>query len=164
MNRLIWQGQINPEGTNMSKHKKLILWGVMALVATGLVAGCSHWHQTPAEHADYITHKISKKLDLNQRQIEKLDELKSEMLTVTSEFKQRHENVHNNFISTFSLPVMDQAGLLTLVQAQTQQINDRAPRVVSAIAGFYDSLTPEQQAELREHLQKKAVHHNKHWH
>jgi Spy/CpxP family protein refolding chaperone len=56
-------------------------------------------------------------------------------------------------------PSFDRARALAMVQAKTQAVQVKGPEVVLALADFYDSLRPDQQARLREHLAKAHGHH-----
>ncbi|MFV1985451.1 MAG: hypothetical protein ACC657_18020, partial [Thiohalomonadales bacterium] len=63
------------------KNKKLILiplFFIVSLSAFSLTA-CNQ-SQSPEEKADWIVHKITKTIELNQDQVTKLEDVKNEML------------------------------------------------------------------------------------
>jgi protein CpxP len=51
-------------------------------------------------------------------------------------------------------PTFDRAGALSLLTAKTDALRQGAPVVLDALADFYDGLRPEQQAKLRELMQR----------
>ena len=147
----------------MKKRTKFIIAIITGLTLTAGLAACS-WHsKTPSEKADYMVEKITKKLDLNAEQVTELEKLKSELLTAREDFLSEKQGTHSAINELLMQPTLDQQRLLELVQGHTASMNQKAPMVISSVAGFYDSLTPEQQATIRE---KIAHHHERygHWH
>lgn len=55
-------------------------------------------------------------------------------------------------------PSFDQAAAKQLVEGKTALLREKAPELITAMARFYDSLKPEQQAELRELLASRGRH------
>jgi len=49
----------------------------------------------------------------------------------------------------------DRARALTLLDEKTRVLQMATPEVITALADFYDSLNPTQQAEVREFLDKR---------
>lgn len=49
----------------------------------------------------------------------------------------------------------DRARALAIVEEKTQVLRGQSPQVVAAIADFYDTLSPAQQQQIREHLEKR---------
>jgi Spy/CpxP family protein refolding chaperone len=47
----------------------------------------------------------------------------------------------------------DRARAQTLVTDKTAALNAKSPEVIAALGDFYDSLTPTQQAKVRDYLQ-----------
>ncbi len=58
---------------------------------------------------------------------------------------------------------MDRDGVLSLIQQRTQDVNDKAPRVVAALGDFYDTLSTEQRQKIREKVQEHIDHRGHHW-
>ena len=47
-----------------------------------------------------------------------------------------------------------------LLNAKLAAVRDKSPQVIAALGDFYDSLTPQQQQKVREHLQRAG---HRHW-
>lgn len=99
-----------------------------------------------------------KKLDLNDEQKVKLDAIKDEMLAVREEMKGKREETRNTVNDLLSAPVFDQDMAVALVNGRVEDISAQSPRIIAALAGFWDSLNPEQQAKIREKLEKHFDH------
>ncbi|MEW8033430.1 MAG: Spy/CpxP family protein refolding chaperone [Candidatus Thiodiazotropha endolucinida] len=135
----------------------LALFSVIT-IATLMLGGCAHHYKTPEQRADYFTEKIAKKLDLNDEQKVKLDAIKDEMLAVREEMKGKREETRNTVNDLLSAPVFDQDMAVALVNGRVEDISAQSPRIIAALAGFWDSLNPEQQANIREKLEKHFDH------
>ena len=49
----------------------------------------------------------------------------------------------------------DRARAQALLSQKTEAVQSQGPKVITALADFYDSLTPEQQQQVRERLEKR---------
>ncbi len=138
---------------------------ISALAVGGLVLGglsaCSQRFKTPEGRADHIVKKITKKLELNETQVAKLDVLKNEILTVRKEMKGKKENTHKSLREILGQPKLDQTRVMSIFNGHVKDINKQAPRVVAALGGFWDSLTPEQQTKIREKMEKHMSRHGR---
>jgi Spy/CpxP family protein refolding chaperone len=134
-------------------------------VLIGTLAACGHhrYSDTPEKHLNYITDEVSKKLELNETQQAKLATLKSELLSITTQARAEHESIHNTLEELLTQPTLNQPRLVELITQKSTAINERAPAVVAALAGFYDTLTPEQQAKLREEIRDHKEGHHRSW-
>ena len=129
--------------------KPLIKFAVIVVLGVaifGTMAGCGHHfgHKTPQERANWIVKNISEELKLNDAQLGKLNALKDDLLAVRNEFRKKHGDTPKTIDELLSQPTLDQNRVLAQIKERTQDVNDKAPQVVSAFASFYDSLTPEQ--------------------
>ena len=145
----------------MKKRNKIMIAIASGIALVSGLAACGH-HHTPEERADYMVEKITSKMDLTEPQVNKLDALKDELLSVRKEMLEERETVHNEVNELLSQPTLDQTRALSLVRDRTESVNQKAPQVITALAGFYDSLNPEQQAMLREKLEEHKAHRH-HW-
>ena len=149
----------------MKPLTKVAVIVVLGVAIFGAMAGCGHRfaHKTPQERADWIVKNISDELQLNDAQLGKLNALKDELLAVRSEYRKKHGDNLKTVDELLSHPTFDQTRVLALIKERTQDVNDKAPQVVSAFAGFYDSLTPEQQKKLREEVNERMEQHHGYW-
>ena len=149
----------------MKPLTKLAVSAALGLVIFGAVAGCGYRfaHKTPQERADWIVKNISDELKLNDAQLGKLNALKDELLAARSEYRKKHGATQKTVDELFSQPTLDQARVLAMIKERTQDVNDKAPQVVTAFAGFYDSLTPEQQKKLHDEITERMKRHHGYW-
>jgi len=145
----------------MKKRSKIIIAAVSSIVLISGLAACGH-HRSPEERADYMMEKISDKLDLTAPQLSQLEQLKNELMNARQSMRTERDTLHNEVNELLSQPTLDQERTLKLVRDQTESINQKAPQIITAFAGFYDSLTPEQQAVILDKVQKHKEHRH-HW-
>lgn len=131
----------------------LVLISILAIGAL-VIGGCVHRYKTPEKRAEHITQKITKKLDLNDEQIANLDLIKNEILAVRKELQTKREESRDTISDLLNAPKLDQDKAMTVVNEHVNGISSQAPRVIAALAGFWDSLDPEQQAKVREKMDK----------
>jgi Spy/CpxP family protein refolding chaperone len=146
----------------MKRMTKFIVFGTGAVLLAGSIAACSH-HRTPEKRAEWMTEKVSKELKLDDAQQARLKTLSDEMLSVRKQMRQEFGNDRNEVLSLLDQSKLDQAKLLGMVKEHTRTINEQAPKVVAALGDFYDSLSPEQQAEVRKFIQEHREHHHRRW-
>jgi len=148
---------------------RLKIFSIISLFIVSAIAftGCGHWykHKSPEKKAEWIVSEIQEELELNDAQTVKLDELKDVMLSIRKELKESHKQHHDELTLLIDQTTLDQEKLQTMVNSKLEFVGSKSPQVIGAIAGFYDSLTPEQQQEIREKWQKKSKKHRHYgWH
>lgn len=145
----------------MKRITKFAIIGTGALLLVGSFTAC-HRHREPEQRAEWMMEKVSKELKLDQAQQEKLKTLSDEMLAVRKAMKKEFGNGREQLLALIDQPKLDQAKVLGMIQSHTQTINQRAPKIVAAMGDFYDSLSPEQQTEVRQFVKEHHEHHG-HW-
>ncbi len=121
------------------------------------------WHMTPAEKVEFMTDRVSKKLDLDATQRQKFSEFADLFAQAMLEVRGTRDQHRQEIAALLDEPSFNQARALDLISEKTRQIDARAPLLVSALAGFLDSLNAEQRAELREFVEHHR-HHRGHRH
>lgn len=133
-------------------------------VLLGGLTACGHrdhgraWSdERVAEMRVKVVDRISGKLDLNAEQKAKLgvlaDKLREQRNALVAGGDPRSE-----FASVIAGATFDRAKAKTLVDAKTGAISTKSPEVIGAMADFYDSLKPEQQAKVREFMASRGRH------
>jgi len=145
----------------MKKRNKIIIAAVSSIVLISGLAACGNHHSTE-QRADYIMEKIDDKLDLTAPQLSQLEQLKNELMNARQSMLTERDTVHTEVNDLLSQPTLDQERALKLVRDRTESINQKAPQIITAFAGFYDSLSPEQQGVIRDKVQKHKEHRH-HW-
>ena len=150
----------------MKNRTKGIIAVISGCVLTTSLVACGYHNKSPEEKASYMMVKISKKMELTETQVVHLEKLKNDLLRFRQHFVDGRDETHKTIDDLLSQPTLAQQPLVDLVQAHTSAVNKQAPTVVASMAGFYNSLNPEQQAMLRkriaEHRQRRHKWHHRH--
>ena len=145
----------------MKKSAKYITIAIAALgvTSTAFAFGAHHgWRMSPEDRAEFMTGKISEKLELNTTQQQNLQALSATILDIMSDVRSGRAEHMETVQQLLSEPTLDQAKALEMIRQKTEMVNAKAPEVVASIAGFLDSLDGEQKELLREHM-KNRMHH-----
>ena len=142
----------------MKTSTKTIAATVLTLGVVGGVAAFKgdRWHR--GEH--FISH-VREELDLTPEQTEALQAIRDQVWDIRQSVWQDKEAQTQALLTVIDGEVFDQDQALTLIRQKTRQVEQSAPEVIASVAGFYDGLSPEQQAEVREHISKRM---NRRWH
>jgi protein CpxP len=135
-----------------------------ATVAIGGLTACSHRHEgqgwqssSPEDQARFrgrMIDRVAGKLDLNEDQKKRLgvvaDKLREQRQAVVGQTSARTE-----VQALVAGDKFDRARAQALVAEKTAAINSKGPEVITALGDFYDSLTPAQQAKVRDYMQHR---------
>jgi Spy/CpxP family protein refolding chaperone len=147
----------------MKLSAKRIVILILGTATVSTLVACGHHFSSPEERAEYMVDKVSKELTLNDAQNVKLNTLKDELLAARQEMISKRKETKQAINELLEQPALDRDRVLNMVSEHTQAVNDKAPQIVSALGDFYDSLTAEQQAKLREKVKERMEHHGKYW-
>ncbi len=150
----------------MKLSTKIIAAVVLVVGSSGAVYALSkhgEWRMTPDEKVEFVTDRVSKKLELDATQRQKFAEFADLFAQSMIEVRGAREQHRQELAALLDEPSFNQARVLELISEKTRQINEKAPLVVSSLAGFLDSLNAEQRAELREFVEHHR-HHRGHRH
>lgn len=135
------------------------------LGATVLVGGLSACSREPhgswseervTEMRGKVVEKLSDKLDLNGAQKQKLNLLADELLAQRAALRgQPGADPRAEFKALIASDKFDRTRAQSLLEQKTQAVSGHGPKVITALADFYDSLNPEQQKQVRERLDKR---------
>ena len=117
------------------------------------------WGMSPQEKVEFVTERVTNKLDLDSQQQQNFAELAG---TVVQIMQDARINKGQNFTEIGTLlqePNFNQARALELVQQKTRMINEKAPLVITSLAVFLDSLSAEQKQKMQEFMQHRHQHH-----
>ncbi|WP_342128432.1 Spy/CpxP family protein refolding chaperone [Hydrogenophaga sp. OTU3427] len=99
--------------------------------------------------------RISGKLDLNTAQQQKLAVLADELIAQRQAWRGQGADPRTQFKGLIAQDKFDRAGAQALLDQKAQLVQGAGPKVIAALADFYDSLNPEQQKQVREKLDKR---------
>ena len=100
--------------------------------------------------------RISSKLELNVEQKQKLGVLADQMIASRKAFRGEGADPRADFKALVAGEKFDRAKAQSLLDQKTAAVQGNAPKVLTALADFYDSLNPEQQRQVREKLDKRG--------
>lgn len=146
---------------------KRTLIGVAAVTALlgGMAACAGHHHHRHGGWSDEqiatwrgkAIERVSDKLKLDTAQKAKLDTLANEMLAQRQALRgAAGAEPRTQLRALIAGPSFDRAAAGQLLTEKTAAVQTQGPKVLDAIAAFYDSLKPEQQAQLREMMDKRG--------
>lgn len=140
----------------MKRWIKRTLAGLLgATLLAGALSACSRDHhanwsdESVAEVRAKVVSKISKKLELNAAQQQKLDGLADEIVAQRSAFRGQGNDAKVDIPALIQGDKFDRVRAQALLDQKTQAIQTNAPKVLAALGDFYDSLNAEQQNEVR---------------
>lgn len=154
----------------MKTWLKRTLIGVFgASVLFGGLAACSHrmhhgygWHAMSDEDAakmkTRMIDKVSSRLDLDDAQKAKLGVLADKLRAQRNALVGSTTDPRAELQSLVAGASFDRVKAKSLVEAKTAAVATQSPELIAAIADFYDSLRPEQQAKVRELMAKRGHH------
>src|SRR5581483_107689 len=130
---------------------KTVVLGLALVIGLSATA-CQH--KTPEQRAEWMAKKITRELNLNDEQKTKLEAVKQEFLSVRSQMQGQHDAMFTEGLAQVRSERIEEAKMLQLFQQHQEQVTQLAPSVLSKIAEFHASLTPEQRVKAAEGLQE----------
>lgn len=131
-------------------------------VLAGGLAACGHRaHHGPAspeqvaEWRGKAVDRVSSKLDLNAEQRQKFEVLADKLIAQRAALMGQGGHPREAMRSLVAGEKFDRARALSLLDEKTRVLQMATPEVITALADFYDSLNPTQQAEVREFLDQR---------
>jgi Spy/CpxP family protein refolding chaperone len=100
--------------------------------------------------------KISDKLALSGVQKQKLGALADEMIASRKALKGGSADPRADLKALIAGDKFDRTQAQTLLDQKTQAVQGNGPKVLAAFGDFYDSLSPEQQQQVRDKLDKRG--------
>jgi Spy/CpxP family protein refolding chaperone len=141
--------------------KKVVFIVAGLFIGASAVFAFSGYHKSE-EKAEYIVYKITKKLDLNEAQQEKLNLAKDAMLEMRRSMRSEKRSMVADIQAILGSDTLDQQLILDNITKKTDMVREQAPDVVAAVADFYNSLDMEQQEKIRKKVNKKLRHIKEH--
>lgn len=145
----------------MNLRKIFIPFAIIASLGALVLTGCGRHHHDPEEKAEWVFHKISKKLDLTDEQKVKLDAVKAEIMQHHKNHRAEKKQMMNTLITEIQKPEIDQAVILDMVSKHKSHVDEVAPGVIAKFSEFHASLSTEQKQKLVKKIEKfKKYHHD----
>ena len=120
------------------------------------------WRTMSAEDAERmksrLVDKLGSKLDLDAAQKAKLGVLADKLREQRNALVEGSADPRAELGAMMAGPTFDRAKARTLIDGKLAAVNTKSPEMVAAMADFYDSLKPEQQAKVREYMARRGHH------
>lgn len=143
--------------------KKIAAIVITLITAGGIAAaGIAHAYGDPEKRADRMIEKITGRLDLNEFQVLKLENLKTTVLAMREDMRDTRSEAGQTVEELLSSSQFDQQKALQLLDKPMTQVKSKMPEVIAAFAEFWNSLDVEQQAEIKEKFEDRFDDHG--WH
>lgn len=143
------------------KRSLMVFTGV-AVAVGGLTACARGYHERGAMSAERmaemrgkVVERITSKLDLNAEQQQKLNVLADKMQAQRAALIGQAADPRAELNALVAGDKFDRTRALSLLDQKTRAVQSTGPEVIQALADFYDSLNPTQQAEVREHMSRR---------
>ena len=146
----------------MNLSTRIITAALLIAGSSGAVYAFSKhndWGMSPEEKVEFVTERVTRKLDLDSRQQRNFGELAATVVQIMQDAKITKAQNVTEIEALLQEPSFNQARALELVQQKTSMINEKAPLVISSLAVFLDSLTVEQKQQMQEFIQHRHQHH-----
>jgi hypothetical protein len=140
-----------------SSMKKLIT--IILITATTL--GLTACHKSPEQKSEYIVKRITKKLDLNSTQVEKLNAVASKVVKLHRENKTKKDEFRSDIKSLLVQDQIKQEEVLNLMERKRTQVELILPDVLPEILEFHSSLNLEQKQKLVSLMDRFTKKHRK---
>lgn len=142
--------------------KRSLIGFLGAGILVGGISACSHRHQRHGMGQEVESRYQSKFIERVNDEL-KLSEVQKQHLTALA---QRVREQRRALVGTTTDPraelqtliagsQFDRARALAIVEEKTTALRGKSPEVIAATADFFDSLNPEQQQKLRDHLSRR---------
>jgi periplasmic protein CpxP/Spy len=137
-----------------------ILIGGLTACGTGGHRGDHHGSGWSAERVTEMRgkaiDKISSHLALNDVQKQKLGVLADEVIASRTALRGKDADPRTEFKAMVSGEKFDRARAQALLEQKTQVVQGNGPKMIAAMADFYDSLNPAQQKQVREKMEHRG--------
>jgi periplasmic protein CpxP/Spy len=135
-----------------------------ATIALGGLAACGHHHDrhawsnaTPEDRAkmrEKAINKVASRLELNAEQKGKLGVLADRLQEQRAALMAQGSDPRAELRALVAGDKFDRARAQAFVSQKTEAVQSKSPQVVAALGDFYDSLNAQQQAKVREFMEK----------
>ena len=146
----------------MKRSTKIIAALILVVGGSGAVYAYSKhgdWHMSPAEKVEFVTDRVSKKLELTAEQRQNFGSLAETVAQILVDARANKEQHIAEVKGLLQEPSFNQARALELVRQKTEMVNSKAPLVISQLAIFLDSLNTGQKQQLQEFIEHRHKHH-----
>lgn len=144
--------------------KKTLIGVFGATILVGGLTACGHRgdrergpmsEERVVEMRGKVIERVSDKLELDEAQKQKLGVLADELIAQRKAMRGDSADPRSEMKALIAGEKFDRSRAEALLTQKTQVVQAGGPKVIGALADFYDSLNPEQQKQVRDKLDKR---------
>lgn len=144
--------------------KKTLIGAFGATILVGGLSACGsrggHGHgpmseERAVEMRGKVIERVSSKLDLTEAQKQKLGVVADELIAQRKAMRGDGTDPRSELKALIAGDKFDRSRAESLLVQKTEVVQAGGPKMIAALADFYDSLNPEQQKQVREKLEKR---------
>jgi periplasmic protein CpxP/Spy len=161
--KALFNNSLSKGNLPMKTWIKRTLVGIFgASILIGGLTACSRGHHAEwspervTEMRGKVIERVSSKLELNEAQRQKLGVLADEMIASRTAFRGKEADPRAEIKAMISGAKFDRSRAQTMLEQKTQVVQGNGPKLIAAMADFYDSLNPEQQKQVRDRLEHRG--------
>lgn len=141
--------------------KRTAIGAFVGALTLGGLAACGHHHRHGPMNDEQVlemrgkaVERIAGKLDLNEAQKAKLGALADELMAQRKAMRGSSEP-RTELQALIAGNAFDRAKAQALLEQKTQAVQAGGPKLIAALGDFYDSLSPAQQAQVRQFMAER---------
>ncbi len=146
----------------MKLSSRIITAALLIAGSSGAVYAFSKhndWGMSPEEKVEFVTERVTRKLDLDSQQQQNFAELAGTVAQIMQDAKITRAQNLTEIGALLQEPSFNQARALELIQQKTRMINEKAPLVITSLAVVIDSVSVGQKQQMQEFVQHRHKHH-----
>jgi Spy/CpxP family protein refolding chaperone len=130
-----------------------------------------HWYgpsgyRSPEKRVAWLKEEISERLELDDAQQARLDEITSDIVEKGEEMRAVRTSIRETFISEFSKDEINKENLTRIFSDNKNKIDEMILLFTDRLVEFHQMLRPEQRAKLVAEIEKhrkRWQRHHRHW-
>ena len=122
---------------------------------------CKHKHSIE-KRADWMTERVSKKLNLNEEQKGKLESIRMTVVSHMEDHRESRKSSVDRLLKMMENETMQIEELDELVGEQQTRVEEFKNEILPQIVSFYNSLSADQREKLKTFAEKFRSHKKKH--
>ena len=103
----------------------------------------------------YTSKYITDELELSEAQVTKLNGVKEAIKAAREKVQENRKDKRAEMLALLDQRTLDQEKAMAMLTKRGEEMKAQAPKVIEALAGFYDSLSADQQQTLRETIKDR---------
>ncbi len=121
---------------------------LVLVCAVGILSSCKY--KTPEGRVDFVTDRLTSKLDLSDSQKSMLKEIGDHAKQDLNAEKEIRANLKPELIKMLGQPELDQARIKQILKERQARFDSRTDKYLSKVSNLHKTMNPEQKKKLAE--------------